>query len=224
MCTAWLVRRVIPVYSKLSYLFGGKSFWFESWDFMWNLVKSCYFSLRLWFCNCLQLSWFYFHKNGGEFVKSWDISAGYHNISHQICSFCEKLRNLEIFWEWLVNCVGFTDPTLQQGLPTPTPLWGFAQVALTDRDKFYQGMAVSFFLRFFQISGNSPQLAIFFRLILPFQYVKSSISKKTGTHVCITCISNIKRAQCSWCQRNMPHQLFFLIFFFLQLPWTVDDV
>ena len=89
--------------SMLSYLFGGKSFWFESWDFMWNLVKSCYFSLRLWFCNCLQLSWFYFHKNGGEFVKSWDISAGYHNISHQICSFCEKLRNLEIFWEWLVN-------------------------------------------------------------------------------------------------------------------------
>ena len=104
MCTAWLVRRV-SYCTMFSYLFGGKSFWFESWDFMWNLVKSCYFSLRLWFCNCLQLSWFYFHKNGGEFVKSWDISAGYHNISHQICSFCEKLRNIEIFWEGLVNCV-----------------------------------------------------------------------------------------------------------------------
>ena len=41
-------------------------------------------------------------------------------------------------------------------------------VALTDPDKFYQQVAVFFFLRFFQISGNSPQVAIFFRLILPF--------------------------------------------------------
>ena len=96
--------RVQSVYSCYRTFSGANVSGLKSWDFMWNLVKSCYFSLRLWFCNCLQLSWFYFHKNGGEFVKSWDISVGYHNISHQIWSFCEKLRNLEIFWEWLVNC------------------------------------------------------------------------------------------------------------------------
>ena len=35
---------------------------------------------------------------------------------------------------------------------------------------------------------------------------------------------NIKGAQCFWCQRNRPHIIFFFIFFFFQLPWTVDDV
>ena len=68
-------------------------------EILWNLVRSCYFSLRLWFCKCLQLSCFHFSQEWLRVCevlrqKCWlsVIITTFHNKNVFFVKSCEILR------------------------------------------------------------------------------------------------------------------------------------